>query len=280
VPELAFQASVASCWVVLLAVPVPVSDTTAGELEALLVKESFPDAAPELLGVNFTVIAADFPAAIVTGKETPLTVNSELVVVAEETITLVPEAVRVADIALLDPTATLPRLALPGETARVPAAPPVPESGIVSVRLLALESTVRLPVVAPPVLGRNKSLKVMLAAGARVTGGVIPVRAKAEPFVFADEMTSGAAPTFFNVSDSVFELPTATLPKLPLGRVAETFPCTPQPFSESATVGLEALLAKEMVPCTLSKEGGANRIVTFTLWPLPRVTGKAGAVTV
>jgi hypothetical protein len=222
VVELAFHASVASCFVV--AIPVPVSDSTEGELEALLVKEIFPAAAPELLGVNFTVRAADFPAAIVRGKDVPLTVNSELVVVAEETRTLAPDAVSVADIVLLDPTGTLPRLALPGETERLPAAPPVPERGIVSVRFVPLESTVRLPFVAPPVFGRNSKLKVMLAAGARVAGGVIPVRAKAEPLVFAEEMTSGAAPMFFNVSDNILELPTATLPKLALGRLADTFP--------------------------------------------------------
>ena len=82
VEELAFQARPTSCWVV--AAPVPDSASTAGELVALLANERVPAAAPELFGEKSTVIATLLPAAMVTGKDIPLTVNSELVVVAEE----------------------------------------------------------------------------------------------------------------------------------------------------------------------------------------------------
>ncbi|MGB0013396.1 MAG: hypothetical protein WBQ03_17435 [Candidatus Sulfotelmatobacter sp.] len=42
-------------WLVAVAVPVPVSDSAADELEALLAKESEPDSAPLLVGLNATL---------------------------------------------------------------------------------------------------------------------------------------------------------------------------------------------------------------------------------
>lgn len=128
--ELLDQERLTSCCVA--AVPVPVSDSTAGEFTALLTNESVPAAAPELVGEKCTVRGTLCPAATVRGKEIPLTVNSELVVVAEETTTLAPEALRVAETVLLEPTVTLPKFALAGETVNPALAAPFPESGMVS----------------------------------------------------------------------------------------------------------------------------------------------------
>jgi hypothetical protein len=48
---------------------------------------------PALVGVKVTVKLTDWPAAIVTGNEIPLSANIELLMIAEETVTLEPLAV-------------------------------------------------------------------------------------------------------------------------------------------------------------------------------------------
>jgi hypothetical protein len=56
-------------------VPVPLNEST-GEFEELLAKETAPEAAPVACGVNVTVNCTLLPAGIVTGKDSPLRVNS------------------------------------------------------------------------------------------------------------------------------------------------------------------------------------------------------------
>ena len=140
----------------------PVNAWTVAELDALLTKESFPDAIPLLWGTNLTARETLLPAETVTGNVAPLRVNSELVVVAEEITTLEPTALKLAAIVLLVPTVTLPRLALVGETVNVPAACPVPDKGMDTVGLLALEITVKLPLAPPLAVGLNNTLNVTL----------------------------------------------------------------------------------------------------------------------
>jgi hypothetical protein len=203
---------------------VPVNPWTVGELDALLTKESLPDAAPLLWGANLTVSETLLPAEIVMGNVVPLKVNSELVVVAEEITTLEPTVLKLAAIVLLVPTGTLPRLGLVGETVKVPAACPVPDKGMDTVGLLALEITVRLPLTAPLTVGLKNTLNVTLSAGASVKGGLIPVRPNAEPLVFPEDRITGAWPILVRVSANVAVLPSVTLPKVTVGRLAAIFP--------------------------------------------------------
>lgn len=77
-------------------VPVPPNESP-GEFEALLAKETAPAAAPLACGVNATVNCTLLPAAIVSGKDSPLRVNSELLISADVTVTLAPVALRVAE---------------------------------------------------------------------------------------------------------------------------------------------------------------------------------------
>jgi len=277
VEELAVQARPTSCCVA--AAPVPVSDSTAGEFPALLANESVPAAVPELVGENCTAMGTLWPAGMVNGKDIPLTVNSELVVVAEEITTLEPEALRVADIVVLDPTATLPRFALAGETAKVPPAVPLPKSGMVSALAPAFETTVRPPVAEPLVVGTKSIWNVRLFPGTNVTGGVNPVLAKAEPLVLADEIVSEAVPTLVSVSKTLPLLPTCTLPKFTLEGLAETLAADFRPFSDRSRVELAASLMKAIVPAVWWDDWGTNWIVTSTLCPAASVSGNAGAVT-
>jgi len=213
---------------------------------------------PELFGVNFTEIDAVLPAAMVTGKDTPLTVNSELVVVAPETTMLEPDALSVAGMILLDPTATLPKLALAGETVKVPAAGLFPDRGIVRVLVTAFESTVRLPVATPPVFGTKNMVNVMLCEGDKVNGGVIPVRPNDEPLVSADDIVTGAVPPLVSVSRMLPVPPAFTVPKFTLEGLGETLPAIPRPLSDRSSVGLVELLVKAIVPVIRCNTLGAN----------------------
>ena len=62
---------------------------------ALLTKDREPEAAPLLCGLKVTLNDTPWPAPIVIGKETPGTANWELLMAAEETVTLALAALRV-----------------------------------------------------------------------------------------------------------------------------------------------------------------------------------------
>ena len=64
--------------------------------------------------------------------------------------------------AALDPMVTFPKLKLVGETAKVPAAVPVPESAIPSVEFEAFDSTDRVPLAAPALDGVKVVVNVAL----------------------------------------------------------------------------------------------------------------------
>src|SRR5258708_12240267 len=83
--------------------PVPVKVSTVGEFEALLRKVRLPLAAPLALGVNVTVNAADWPAAIVFGRVIPESTNSLLLLLPEVTVTRPPVAARLPVTATLTP---------------------------------------------------------------------------------------------------------------------------------------------------------------------------------
>jgi hypothetical protein len=55
------------------AIPVPLTLTVLGELDASLTMETSPDTAPAVFGEKTTFNVACFPEAIVRGKETPVT---------------------------------------------------------------------------------------------------------------------------------------------------------------------------------------------------------------
>ena len=98
----------------------------------------------------------------VAGSEIPESTNSLLLRLAEETMTDAPLAVRVPLSGELDPTVTLPKLRLMGDTANWPAAVPVPESAILSGELDAFDATDRFPLAAPALVGAKVAVKVTL----------------------------------------------------------------------------------------------------------------------
>jgi hypothetical protein len=145
---------------------------------------------------------------MVTPGENPESTNSLLLRLAEVTVTDAPLAVRLPLSAELDPTTTLPKLRLVGDTAKVPAAVPVPESAILSGEFDAFETIDKLPVTAPALLGVNVAVKVTLWPDVRLMGKPLnPLIEKAAPVTFAAEMATVDPPLFVRVSDKFVLLP-------------------------------------------------------------------------
>jgi hypothetical protein len=111
-------------------------------------------------------------------------VNTELFVVAAVTVTVAPLAVSVPVAVPLEPTVTLPKARVPGDTVSCPTVlAPVPESGMVRVGFVAVDVMVRFPLAAPTAVGANLTEKVALCPPFSVTGVVIPVTLNPVPVI-------------------------------------------------------------------------------------------------
>ena len=141
-------------------------------------------AAPVVAGLKVTVKETLWAAGMVTGSDSPPTLNTELFVLAPVTVTLAPLAVSIPDELPLVPTTTLPRSMLVGVTASCPtAAVPVPDKGMVRVGFEALDVMVRLPLALPADDGANETVNVVLCPAMSVTGVVIPLKLNPEPLI-------------------------------------------------------------------------------------------------
>jgi hypothetical protein len=95
--------------------PLPVREATVGELCALLLIETLPDALPAAVGANCALKELDCPGARDNGKVNPLIPKPAPVTLPCERFRLaVPELVRVTVWAFAVPTATFPKLTLLG----------------------------------------------------------------------------------------------------------------------------------------------------------------------
>ena len=186
----------------------PVIDCTAGEFEALLANDKDAEVAPLACGVNVTVKEVDWPAESASGNEIPESANSPLVRLAELTVTEAPVAVRLPLSDELDPTTTLPKLRLVGDTANWPAAVPVPESAMPSGEFDAFDTTERFPLAAPAPVGAKVAVNVTLWFAVSVRGNVNPLMEKAAPVRFACEMVTVDPPVLVSVSDKLLLPPT------------------------------------------------------------------------
>jgi len=108
--------------------------------------------------VNATLLLA----ARVTGRESPLMVNSEVLMLAEVMVMLEPVAVSEAVMVLFCPTVTFPKFNADGPTANCPATVAVPTIEMVRVGLEASDTTEIDPDLLPPVVGANNTPKVKL----------------------------------------------------------------------------------------------------------------------
>jgi len=110
--------------------------------------------------VNVTFTGALCPAASASGNEAPLKLNSGLLVLADETVTLEPLVLSVAVKLLFWPTVMLPKSSVVGDNSNCPDAVAVPESAIVELEFEALDTMAMLPVAVPEHVGAKTVLKV------------------------------------------------------------------------------------------------------------------------
>lgn len=190
------------------AVPVPVSDWTAGELVALLANERLAEVAPLACGVKLTVNGADEPAASVTGSEMPESANSLFVLPADEIVTEAPVALRVPFKEELVATVTFPKFNVAGETANWPGVVPVPDRARLSGELEASDTILSDPLTDPAPAGAKVRVKVTLWFAFSVVGTVKPLKENPTPLMFACEMETAVPPVLVKVSDLLLLLAT------------------------------------------------------------------------
>ena len=130
--------------------------------------------------------------------------------------------------------------------------------------LLVIET---LPLALPVAEGANCALKVVFWPAARVSGTDKPVRLKPVPEALAAEMVTLAVPELLNVKVCVPLLPTSTFPKLKLGGLGVSAPCTPVPLRATFAGEFGALLAIASVPDALPVAVGAKVTVKELLAP-------------
>jgi len=273
---LAFQDSATEC--VEAATPVPVSVSVVEEDCALLAKVSVAVAAPAAVGLKVMVKFALCPALIVCGSENPPIVKAELFVLAAVTVTLAPLAVSVPVAVPLEPTVTLPRGRVLGDTLSWPTVDetPVPETGIVRVGLVAVELIVKFPFTAPAAVGANETVMVALCPPFRAKGVVIPLTLNPVPVIPTCETDTLEAPVFVIVSDSDPLPPTFTLPKLRfVGLTANAPGVTPVPDTGMVNVGFVAVEEIVRLPVTAPDAVGTNATVNVALCPPFNVNGVA-----
>src|ERR1022692_736559 len=161
---------------------------------------------------------------MVAGSEIPESTNSLLLRVADVTTTDAPLAVRLPLSDEFDPTTTLPKVRLVGDTANWPGAVPVPESAILRGELDSFDTTDRLPLAAPELAGVKVAVNLTLSFAGSVRGKVNPLTENAAPVKFACEMVTDDAPVLVRVSDKLALLPSCTFPNARLAGLGESVP--------------------------------------------------------
>lgn len=137
--------------------PVPLTGTTSGDPDALLVMLTDPLIAAEAVGANTTLKLVDADAAKVIGNAMPLTETpAPLKAIVEICTEVVPVLVSVTFCVALLPTATLPKLTVVGFACNCPGAveDPVPSRLMMVVGFTgSLLVIVTFPVVSPEAVG-------------------------------------------------------------------------------------------------------------------------------
>jgi hypothetical protein len=254
--------------------PLPDTVTTAVEpceLDTVMLPVMFSDAD----GLKTTLIAALWPAPMVSPAAMPLAEKSLAFTVTAEIVALaVPLLVTVTVWVLELPTAMPGKLKLVGlAVSEGAAAVPVPLSGTAVGELVALLAILTLPVRLPAVVGSNRTLNVVVPPAGIVAGVASPLTLKAPPLSPICEIVSDAVPVFVTVKLSDFVCPSATLPKLKLDGE------TDNPASAMLSDGFDALLAMVIDPDVLPDAVGVNVTLSVILEDAFTVTGAVAPVT-
>jgi len=172
------------------------------ESEPVEVMLTLPLAAPLAVGLESTVNDVLWPALNVKGNASPFRLNPVPLAVAAEIVRLdPPELVKVPVSDFEVPTWMFPKLKLDGFDANCPCATPVPESGMESVALFALELIVSAPLTAPVAEGAKTALNVALCPALSVIVG--PVKLNPGPVAAALDNVTPFPPVFVTVTGTV-----------------------------------------------------------------------------
>ena len=179
-------------------VPVPESEMLIGEFVALLVTEIAPEKVAADAGVNVTPSVAVCPAPIICPAATPDAANPVPVTFTVPIVTV--EFPPFVNTTLCDPL--LPTVTFPNARLFVLAVSdnvvdtPVPETGIAVGELAALLASEIEPETAPPPVGANATLKVVLPPLAIVVGAASPLMLNPAPVTDAVDIVSVVLPEF------------------------------------------------------------------------------------
>jgi hypothetical protein len=129
---------------------------------------------------------------------------------------------------------------------------------------LELLLSVSFPLTAPATVGWNLIVTVAVLPGFNVTGKLPVTTEKPVPVTVPDETVTADVPVDDNVTDSVVEDPTATVPKLRLVALTASFglaAAVPVPLSvTAAVVPVDELLPIVSLPVTAPAVLGAKSI--------------------
>ena len=246
----------------------------------MLANDRDAEAAPLAPGVKVTVKLADCPAVSVVGNEIPESTNSPLLELADEIVTDAPLAVTLPVSAAFEPTVTLLKLRLVGETANVPEAVPVPESAIPS-WFAAFDDTDRLPLAVPALVGVNVTLKVTLWPDVRLMGKLLnPLVENDAPVKFTCEIEIVDPPVLVSVSDKLVLLPTwVPLNARVVGFAASAPGVAPVPDSGMLKFGFAPVEVIFTLPLAAPLAVGEKSTVNDVLWRAPNVSEGASPLT-
>jgi hypothetical protein len=259
-----------------LVVPVPEASTTVELGSALLVKVKVALAAPLACGLKFTVNGALWPTSIVAGKDNPLNVKRELLLLAAVIITFAPVAVKFPVAVPELPTVTLPKLNVPGVTARVPTlVVPVPVASATAEAGLPLLVKVNVALAAPLACGVNFNVNVAVCPAIIVAGSDNPLSVKCE-LLLLTAVTVTFASVAVRLPVVVPVVPRVTLPKLKVVGVTSNCPCKGEALAVRgiANVAFDALEVSARLPLALPATVGLKIILKFALCPAANVKGR------
>jgi hypothetical protein len=244
---------------------------------------SVADCAPVAVGLNVIVTEALFPAAIVCGRDSPLTVKTELFVLAAEIVTLLPVAVSVPVAVPLEPSVTFPTAMVVGEIDNCPGtATPVPVAVAVRDGLDALLSKVNVELAAPAAVGVNVTLNETLWPEESIAGRVSPLNLNVALFDVI-EFTVTAPPLAVSVPVVLPLLPTLMLPTAKVVGETDSTPggtVVPVPVAVAVKVELDAVLAIVRLALAEPVAVGLKLTVNVALCPSVIVTGNVSPLIV
>src|SRR5580658_3145779 len=139
----------------------------------------------------------------------------------------------------------------------------------------AFDTTDKLPLTAPALVGVKVAVKVTLWLVVSVIGKVNPLTEKTAPVTFAWVMVTEDAPVLVRVSDKFVLVLTWTLPNARAVGLAPSAPgVTPVPESGMLKLGFEPFEVTLTLPLAAPLAVGEKSTVNDVLWPAVNVRGR------